>query len=79
MIYAWFDWPEEEDVESVQVQLDEIPRIGEDVGYRPLPDAPPGEKLRILDRVVDIRHYFVGANEDTFPDQEIRILLGRRS
>lgn len=82
---VWLDWPEEPDVESMCVspspefragrwptktEMLALPRIGEMVGYRPLPNHAHAEAV-ILDRVIAIRHYGLGENH------EVRILLGK--
>jgi hypothetical protein len=65
----WIDY-QDDDVDSVEAEVDAIPRIGEKVGVRQ-PDGMEGTKHFALDYVVDVRHYIV-------PKHEIRVMTSRR-
>jgi hypothetical protein len=65
----WIDY-QDDDIPSVEAEVDAVPRIGEKVGVRQ-PDGMEGSQHFALDFVVDVRHYLA-------PPHEIRVLTSSR-
>lgn len=66
---VWIDY-QDDDTDSVEVEVECVPRIGEKVGVRQ-PEGMEGSDVFALDYVVDVRHYVVGG-------PEIRVMTSSR-